>query len=50
MSSRPTEFGTLYVVGGPLQSGAPGNREICTVWHLDQGAVAPRLVTAYPKT
>ena len=49
ISTRATEYGMLYVVGGPLQSAAPGNLEICTVWHLDHGAVAPRLVTAYPE-
>jgi hypothetical protein len=48
-SSRETKFGTLYVVAGSLRSLTGIERDVCTVWHLDRGVVAPRLVTAYPR-
>ena len=45
---RETEFGPCYAVDGPLK--APDGRApvIRSVWQLDDGAVAPRLITAYP--
>lgn len=49
VSSRETKFGTLYVVEGPLHSVGGSERDIYTVWQLDRGAVAPKLVTAYPR-
>ena len=48
--SRATEtgFGPRYEVDGPLNT--PAGRTPCvrTVWQLDHGDVAPRLITAYP--
>lgn len=43
-----TGFGPRYVVEGVLNT--PGGRRprVRTVWQLDKGAVAPRLVSAYP--
>lgn len=44
----PTEHGTKYVVEGELET-PEGNRvPIRTVWILEHGREAPRLVTAYP--
>ena len=43
-----TGFGPRYVVEGELVT--PGGRRprIRTIWQFDKGAVAPRLITAYP--
>jgi hypothetical protein len=43
-----TEFGKQYVVEGAIR--APDGRQplIRVVWHMDHGAVQPRLATAYP--
>ena len=45
---RETGFGPRYEVEGTLT--APDGREprVRSVWQLDKGAVAPRLITAYP--
>jgi hypothetical protein len=45
---RETGFGPRYEVEGKLK--APDGRSpgVRSVWQLDQGAVAPRLITAYP--
>jgi len=45
---RETGFGPRYEVDGPLNT--PGGRTplVRTVWQLDDGQVAPRLITAYP--
>lgn len=45
---RETGFGPRYEVDGPLN--APDGRapRVRTVWQLDDGEVAPRLITAYP--
>lgn len=45
---RETNFGPCYEVEGALKT--PDGREpfIRSVWQLDKGAVAPRLITAYP--
>ncbi len=47
-TERETGFGPRYEVDGPLS--APDGRapRVRTVWQLDRGAVAPRLITAYP--
>ena len=41
-------FGTRYVVEGVL--GTPNGRKPCvrTVWIVEEGSDAPRLITAYP--
>jgi hypothetical protein len=46
--SRETGFGPRYQVEGELPS--PDNRSplVRTIWQLDHGEVAPRLITAYP--
>jgi hypothetical protein len=43
-----TGFGPRYVVEGGLNT--PGGRrpQVRTVWQMDEGAVAPRLISAYP--
>ena len=45
---KETPFGPRYEVEGPIA--APDGRapRIRTVWQLDEGYVAPRLITAYP--
>jgi len=46
--TRQTGFGPRYEVQGSLN--CPNGRRplVRTVWQLDEGAVAPRLLTAYP--
>lgn len=46
--AKQTVFGPRYEVEGPLP--APDGRmpRVRTVWQLDRGQVAPRLITAYP--
>ena len=46
--TRETGFGPRYVVEGILK--APDGRcpRVRTVWQMDEGAIAPRLITAYP--
>lgn len=48
VASEETEFGTKYVVEGPLTT--PDGREvgIRSVWFVERGEEAPRFVTAYP--
>jgi len=47
-TERETGFGPRYEVDGPLN--VPDGRapRVRTVWQLDHGQVAPRLITAYP--
>ena len=46
--TRETGFGPRYEVEGEIV--APNGRRprIRTVWQLDRGQIAPRLITAYP--
>jgi hypothetical protein len=45
---KETPFGPRYEVEGEL-AGLDGRRpQVCTVWQLDEGQIAPRLITAYP--
>lgn len=48
--TRETPFGPRYEIEGDLP--APDGRvpRIRTVWQLDTGEIAPRLITAYPLT
>ena len=48
MLTQDTEFGTRYVIEGPLA--APNGRQlqVRTVWFIDEGGQRPRFVTAYP--
>jgi len=45
---KQTAFGPRYEVDGPLP--APDGRRplLRTVWQMDRGKLAPRLITAYP--
>ena len=45
---RETGFGPRYTVEGKLNT--PGGRRprVRSVWQMDEGAIAPRLITAYP--
>jgi hypothetical protein len=47
-SSDHTAYGVRYTVEGELT--APGGRvvNVRSVWFVDHGSDAPRLVTAYP--
>lgn len=47
-SVRETEFGVRYAVDGVLR--APDNRQprVRTIWQIDDGEIAPRLITAHP--
>ncbi len=41
-------FGPRYEIGGELRAPDGSAPMVCTVWQLDHGKVAPRLITAYP--
>jgi hypothetical protein len=45
---RETGFGPRYTIEGELNT--PGSRRprVRSVWQMDEGAIAPRLITAYP--
>jgi hypothetical protein len=43
-----TRFGPRYEIGGELRAPDGSAPMVCTVWQLDHGRVAPRLITAYP--
>lgn len=43
-----TIFGTCYEVEGELRTPNGRTPKIRSVWQLDYGMVAPRLITAYP--
>src|SRR6185503_4804800 len=45
---RETGFGPRYEVDGTLLTPDGRRPRVRTVWQLDRGAVAPRLITAYP--
>jgi hypothetical protein len=45
---RETGFGPRYEVEGGISAPDGRHPRVCTVWQLDRGAVAPRLITAYP--
>ena len=46
--SRTSDYGTVYSVDGEIETPSGRRPRIRTVWQVDQGAVAPRLITAYP--
>jgi len=48
--SRVTEtvFGPRYNVDGEIVSPDGRNPNIRTIWQMDHGVLAPRLITAYP--
>jgi hypothetical protein len=43
-----TPFGPRYEVEGELRTPDGRNPHIRTVWQVDKGQLAPRLITAYP--
>jgi len=43
-----TPFGPRFEVQGELESPDGSRPQIRTVWQLDDGEIAPRLITAYP--
>jgi hypothetical protein len=43
-----TGFGPRYVVEGEMRTPDSRRPHIRTVWQMDKGAVAPRLISAYP--
>jgi hypothetical protein len=43
-----TSFGPRYEVEGELRTPDGRNPRIRTVWQVDKGQLAPRLITAYP--
>jgi filamentous hemagglutinin len=45
---RETGYGPRYEVEGALRAPDGRRPRVRTVWQLDHGAVAPRLITAYP--
>jgi hypothetical protein len=45
---KQTVFGPRFQVEGELHAPDGRRPRICTVWQLDEGQVAPRLITAYP--
>ena len=46
--TRETGFGPRYAVEGELDTPAGRRPRVRTVWQMDEGAVAPRLISAYP--
>ena len=46
--SKETGFGPRYEVDGRLRSPDGRDPRITTVWQIDRGEIAPRLITAYP--
>jgi len=48
VKTRETGFGPRYEVEGGLSCPNGRHPHMRSVWQLDQGAVAPRLLTAYP--
>lgn len=46
--TRETGFGPRYEVEGRLRAADGRSPRVRSVWQLDTGAVAPRLLTAYP--
>jgi hypothetical protein len=47
-ASRDNDFGTIFEIEGELPSPDGRNPQVRTVWMLDTGATAPRLITMVP--
>ena len=47
-STTETGFGPRHEVDGPLTAPDGRRPRVRTVWQIDVGEVAPRLITAYP--
>lgn len=48
MSQQETGFGPRYAVEGELKTPTGRWPRVRTVWQMDTGAIAPRLISAYP--
>ena len=46
---RETGFGPRYEVEGELPAPDGRRPRVRTVWQVDKGQIAPRLITAYPR-
>jgi hypothetical protein len=46
--TKKTPFGPRYEVDGPLLTPDGRTPRVRTVWQVDEGEIAPRLITAYP--
>ncbi len=46
--TRETGHGPRFVVVGELKTPSGLRPSVCSVWQLDRGEIAPRLITAYP--
>ena len=47
-SVMETQFGSKYVIEGPLAAPDGQFAQIRAIWFVEHGASAPRFVTAYP--
>ena len=45
---RETGFGPRYTVEGELSTPCGRRPRVRSVWQVDEGAIAPRLITAHP--
>ena len=45
---RETGFGPRYEVEGKLRAADGRSPRVRAVWQMDEGSIAPRLITAYP--
>jgi hypothetical protein len=43
-----TKHGTLFVVEGTLNTPDGRRPQVRSIWQVDKGEIAPRLITAYP--
>ena len=48
MLARETGFGPRYTVEGEMNTPSGRRPRVRTVWQMDHGAIAPRLISAYP--
>ena len=46
--TKQTPFGPRYEVDGPVRAPDGRTPRTRTVWQVDEGEIAPRLITAYP--
>ena len=46
---EPTQYGTKYIINGVIQPPVGGDLLVLSVWQIDHGNSAPRLVSAYPQ-
>ena len=46
--TKGTPFGPRYEVEGPMNAPDGRRPRVWTIWQLDEGQIAPRLITAYP--